>query len=469
MPPSPHLPVSFLVCAAAISLAVVVLSWFYWKAAVRVAFVVFLFEEYIYQLFSPKLQSWGLYFGRELIVWPKDLFLLGAYLRFFFTPKIWMQNVRLQAPVKWIVVLALGVALGGLNSNIPSVILSLAGMKVYLFYLPLVFLVPYLFESVEDAAAELSIYALLGVLVGAMALKQYSISQENLSGFQVRHALPVAITGTFNKPMSLTAFVLFFAALQLGLLIASPLHRLKPALFLSLLVVLASGYVGQFRSVAVGLGVILFVLGLTLIFRRPKTNKGCGFMRWKNPARLSIFIPTVLVALGAAMVLVGTIFWGSRAQAWLGYYDVAPSTGPSSLARAWESAGLQGYGIGSEHPAVEGLRKLAGLPLPKLKAPLFDIEMWQVFGEIGLVGVLVWYGLKCLAIGTSLVAFGRAEKNLPRTLALTMATFQIPYFLLRSEVDGTANFLLFAAWGLALMPLRQEVSPTGRFQRRPAK
>src|SRR5690606_27598222 len=107
---------TLLMIGAVASVVIVLWSFTHWRAAVKVALVTALLEGAI--------RKWAFPQGQELVYFLKDVFLFGAYLKFFLSPDLDVRAYRLRIPAFFIVMLCVVVGLGALNPNIDSVFLS---------------------------------------------------------------------------------------------------------------------------------------------------------------------------------------------------------------------------------------------------------------------------------------------------------------------------------------------------------
>ena len=101
-----------------------IIAWSYsnWRAAVKIAFVAVLLEGAI--------RKWILPQGQELVYFLKDVFLVGAYLKFYFAPDPEMRAYTLRVPGTLILVLCVLVSFSALNPNIGSMLLAAYGVKI---------------------------------------------------------------------------------------------------------------------------------------------------------------------------------------------------------------------------------------------------------------------------------------------------------------------------------------------------
>ena len=210
--------------------ASVVTLWSYsnWRTAVKIALVVALFEGAIRKWLMPGAQ--------ELAYFLKDIFLFGAYLKFMISPDLDVRSYRLNLPVMILCVLGALLFPPALNTNIGSYLLSLYGLKIYLYYIPLVFMMPYLFRNKDEMVRQLTWYSMLAIPICILGVLQFRAgaasplnvyaqsSAEGISGFGFGEK--VRITGTFSYITGHSTFIIFFSTLCIALL-AIPQTRHK--------------------------------------------------------------------------------------------------------------------------------------------------------------------------------------------------------------------------------------------------
>ncbi|MGB3495759.1 MAG: hypothetical protein WBA57_23720, partial [Elainellaceae cyanobacterium] len=60
--------------------------------------------------------------------------------------------------------------------------------------------------------------------------------------------------------------------------------------------------------------------------------------------------------------------------------------------------GIDGYGVGATHQAVNALRNTLGLPSGELIPTGFESEFGRIALELGPIGFLLWYGLRLVLL-----------------------------------------------------------------------
>lgn len=175
--------------------AIVSLSFLNWRRAVKTVLFVVVLEGV--------LRKWVLPQASDMIYFLKDLILLGAYLRYYLSPepkyplKLTFFNIALLMSLGWCIFQVV-------NPNLGSLIVGIFGLKAYLFYVPLMWMLPSLFDSEEELYKFLRAYLLLLIPVSILAIAQFyspASSPINVYGGGVEANAVVdgnpRVTGTF--------------------------------------------------------------------------------------------------------------------------------------------------------------------------------------------------------------------------------------------------------------------------------
>jgi hypothetical protein len=458
------LTLSQLVTAGVLGGSVAVL-WSYanWRAAVKVAFVIALLEGAI--------RKWLLPGGQEMVYFLKDVFLVGAYLKFFLAPDAELRAYRLKLPTTVICVLAATLLPAVLNDNIGSMVLALYGLKIYLFYIPLLFMMPYLFRTEQEMNRQMTWYALIAIPICLLGAAQFAAGASSplnvyaqntgdaVSGFGFGDK--VRITGTFSYITGHLTFIIFFTALSLALL-AQGQTRWKWLLMGGVLPLLAGNAMMNGSRASIYLSGFVLI-GFTLAAVSGKLGSNKSF--------------TSMLLTGVALcVAVGSYFFyeafqniSTRAKTSDdNVYSRAVEHPARALELALSEAGLGGYGIGMAHPATEGMRKALKIPAPKKVAPVYDMEVGQVVAELGPFIAISWYILRLVCVFTVWNAYFACQNVFQKPILLMAGLLNLPYLLMGVVYNHTANMLLFGITGLAFVSLLEPTVkrrfPQGRRQ-----
>lgn len=445
--------------------ALIIIAWSYsnWRMAVKVAFVAVLIEGAI--------RKWILPSGEELVYFLKDVFLFGAYLKFFFSPDPEMRAYRLRVPGGLIFLLCTAVAFSALNPNIGSTLLGFYGLKIYFMYVPMVFMMPYLFRNQQEMLKQMTWYAFLAIPVCMLGFLQYTsdrfsvintfasgMSETGAVGFGVGDR--ARVTGTFSYITGHTTFVIIFFALVLALLSLRE-SRWKPVhLFLVLPLLVGNALMNGARASIVTMAFVAAGFALGALSGRLATSRNF----------LMTLMAGAVLALGGATYFFADalLYWGTRFN-YAGDTMVGRTVDHpmAALSLALKEGGAFGFGIGTAHPATAAIRtKLAILPMKNKVTPL-DNEMGQIMAELGVFGFFGWYGLRLLLVVLAWKSYQLAPPGIIRALCLAILLISGPFLIMSVVYNHTASFFIFALSGFALIPfveptVQRRFAPRGR-------
>ncbi len=458
---------TLLMIGAAASVIIVLWSFTHWRAAVKVALVTALLEGAI--------RKWAFPQGQELVYFLKDVFLFGAYLKFFLSPDLDVRAYRLHLPAFVIVLLCFVVGLGALNPNIDSPILSLFGLKVYFYYLPLIFMMPYLFRTEQEMNRQLTWFALIALPICLLGLLQWQAGPTSLLNvYAQREAMEggasgfgfgmerARITGTFSYITGHTTFVVFFICLCLVLLTVRETRWkwLIAGVVLPLLAV--NALMGGSRA---ALYVVAFVVA------------GMAVPAFAGKIGAGTYFKTILVsAMAAGALMISYLFYDAyfhmsvrTKTAGDTFYERAIEHPYEAMAYAVEKAGFFGYGLGLTHPATSALKNFLGIEGPKQQAVGVEAEIGNVWMEVGLFGFVAWYALRFLLIGLCWCGYVEARSPLQKSIGLAALLLSFPFLTMQLVINHTAAILLFALYGLAYLPRLQPLVRSHARLRQPGR
>lgn len=442
-----RIPVETLVMLGASAVLVITMFTFSnWRAGVKIAFVMVLFEGAIRKWLIPSAQ--------ELAYFAKDMFLIGAYFRFFFSPDMDIRAWRLKVPAGLILLCCALLSFSALNPNIGSILLGLYGIKIYVFYIPLIFMVPYLFKSREDLMNHLFWYAMLATPICLLGVAQFAAP-----GYSALNVMAtgdqgitmgwsdasIRVTGTFSFITGHTTFVCVFFALHLALLLNKMPKWRWVLLASNLPLIVANAFMSGSRSSIFAL-VLIGVAFLAASSLSKLGTGGNGFLMLGGVASVAVVI--VLLFFGHAREQ-WMMRWRSS-DAEVQYRLIHMTTG--SISEGIKAGGFFGLGIGMTHPAVERLRNVLQLQRPKTYAPVFDTEVGQVVVELGIIGWGAWYVMRIALVIQAWTAFNRSRHDELKPVLLACFLVEGIHMYFSVVLNHTANFLFFACSGITLIP-----------------
>jgi hypothetical protein len=436
-----------------LGVGIIYLSMMNWRRAVHAALVVALLEGAIRKWVFPQ--------GSEMVYFFKDIILLGAYLKFFMSPDADVRAMRLRIPGTFIFCVCITLTLfGALNPNIGSVVLAIYGLKIYLFYIPLAFMIPFLFRSEEHMTELLFNYSLFAIPICLLGIAQffagpdsrintYAMSDlagvQNVATFGAGQDARARITGTFSYIGGHNIFVMVFFILSICLFTAVEGKRRLVLLFGNLPLLLTNSLMTGSRGAVFSLLIIGAIIGMTSAVSRIGKTKNSF----------------IYLILAFAVAAGGTVIFFQKA---LDAFETRRKTAGdnvavrmfwhpiASIAAASEVVDFVGFGIGTSHPAALGIRRAFKIDPIEKPAPYYDAELGQVLGELGWPAFLMWYALRFLMLHQCWVAYRKAAPSVFRSLALGFFCYHLLLISSQMVLNHTANIFLCATWGFCLIP-----------------
>lgn len=432
-----------------------------WRHAVMGAMVLVVFEG--------ALRKWVFQEEQQMVYMVKDILLLGAYAGFF-VPRLQRRKRLIEHhPANVPLILLAAVAVLQLaNPALQNLWVGLFGLKAYLLYVPLLYLVPAAFPNVWRFRRFCLGYlamALLPMALGVVqfgsppdsALNRYAWTDELAPGVALfgSDGGQARITGTFSYISGYTAYLTLIVLFALALLVFEREKRLRLGLYGLLALVLANLLMTGSRGPFLVLGAAALALFLLA------AQAGV-----RGAARAALF-------LCVSLPLVAFLAWSAFPEAYREFFervrqndDVAERIWGVVENPVWafDEAGLLGYGIGSTHQAAAFLNSTdsGGAPPPA------EGEWERIILEIGALGfalvllarLLVSYRLwvaLCAAAGTELKPFLVA--------AFLFSLISLPGNLI---FNHTAHLFYWFLAGFALIPAAQDLM-TDQEQRIPTR
>jgi hypothetical protein len=417
-----------------------------WKLSIKIALVLVLYEGAI--------RKWILPQASDLVYFAKDVFLIGAYFRYFTEKRSPLWKRWPPVPVTAIQVCAVIVLLGALNPNIGSVCAALLGAKGYLLYVPLLFVVPALFRNFDELRDNLVWYMLLTIPIGLLGILQFKSDRfsvlntyaggvDAMSVSMITGSGTVRITGTFSYLSGHVVYTCVFFALNVALICTEGIRFRRVLTFVSLPLLVANAFMGGSRAaVAVQVFVALGFLITLLISASGRLRRSLIALSFAGTAiafATTNLFPDALDASMGRMMNSSDSFYGRTVESPISHVNLA-----------YSRVGLIGAGIGTTTPAVSALRSRLNLPPIAFHPGYYDGEMSQVMAELGLMGFGAWYSLRLLVIVSILRAYRTARSSVSKPLALAALLLAAPYFLLSLVLNPVAGVLVWAMCGIGM-------------------
>ncbi len=399
------------------------------------------------------IRKWLLPQYSDYVYVAKDYFLVLTVIGWLLSRD--RESVRLPHGVTALIVLyAIWCAFMTLPASQASLPLALLGVKGYLIYIPLLWLLPEALRDERDVRWMFGGLALLCAVNFLLALAQVSAPAGSVLNAYARQSEYVSVygsdnlvrvTGTFSY---ITGFTVFMMCASL--LIFS--HSIVASrLSVSALVVLVGCFLSFLMSGS-RLPVYTWVL-LTPVIFLVLTRKRLHSVRL-YAAGLAVVV--LMVAIAATRL--GVIFesWTERATTERADAQSRLFGNLTEPLRVAAKVGLVGEGIGFGHQAAYRLLGQDSQVLERTAAYGLENEPGRVMAETGIVGFALHYGLKLILILWGYRVVTRLQGAHQTGLALGAFLVIVALLAFPTAYMSTAGVLFWASAGLLVVAQRLE-------------
>ena len=432
------------------AIAVITLASTNWKLSVKTVLVLVVIEG--------ALRKWALPQASQLIYFLKDFVLIGAYLAYFTGSQ---QKNRLSVKdgtIKGLAYLiAFWCAFEIFNPGLGSPIIGIFGARNYLLYIPLMWLIPSLFQSEEELYKFLRNYLLLLIPVGLLAIAQYFSPPEsplNVYASDMEQQLAVSgdtvrVTGTFSY---LAGYSTYLSVCFTFLL---PLIFRQQNLIWRWLTIVEFSLVAITSFMTGSRGLIIF-LAMSLV----------GYFCLEGFRSFS----TLINSFGKFFfpAIVGFILVVTKFQAAINSFGERASTSDDILPRImtiftepfqfFQYALFSGYGAGATFQANEVIRSTFNLPVGKYIPVYYEGETGRIALELGIIGFFFWYGLKIVLLIAMWKAYRQLKRPFLKQLALSIFLFQTINITSQFVFNHSANlYFWFLSGFIFLLPQLERI------------
>src|SRR5437879_1055664 len=427
------------VLGAALGAALFTLGMRRWREAVPAALLLAVFEGAVRKWVFP---DYG-----QFIYLAKDILLLGAYAGFFLPRVLRHQPCAVRHPVTMPLLLFGIVAVFELaNPLLPNLAIGLFGLKAYLVYAPLLYLVPYAFREPGELRRFLMTFVLLAFVPLTLGIVQFwappdsvlnRYAWEEVGVFTSGDTGKVRITGTFSFISGHTVYLTLIVLIGVALMGVERGRRQRltigAVLALAVANLLMTGSRGPFLALGAAVPALLVLAGFT-------------------PRRLSLARAAVpgVVVLGAVVLAVNAFpdavaAFRERVE---GNEDVPGRVLGIVREPLWAlgEAGVIGYGIGTTHQATVFLGSSGGA------VPPAEGEWERIILEVGPIGFALVLLTRLLVMARTWQAWREKREGDSRALLAVALTFLLVSFPGPIVFNQTAAIFYWFMAGVALVP-----------------
>ena len=400
-----------LIFATVILFVIFYLSCLDWKRSIKTVFLLLVFEGV--------LRKWILPQASDLIYFLKDIVLLGAYTQYYFLSskerKITIKNDFLKL---LICLVAAWCIFQAFNPSLRSPIVGFFGLRGYLFYIPLMWMIPNLFSSEQELFRFLRSHIVLVIPVGLLGIFQfflpgsflnvYAGGEDIVAGFSGMNY--VRITGTFSYISGYTTFLTICFALLIPIFIQEKSRKWQIILAFVMALIIGNSFMTGSRKAIIF--EIIFTIGYFAL------------LLWQQPSLITSYVKRFFMPI----IVSFTIITFAMRPAFNAFVHRATSSDNIegrvvnlfSVTKYLQFKLIDGYGTGATHQAVNSLRNLLHLPYGENIPIGFESEIGRIVLELGPIGFFCWYALRIsLMVAVGLV-FLRLRKVFLKQLALAV-------------------------------------------------
>jgi hypothetical protein len=398
------------------------------------------------------------------VYFAKDFLVAIAYLSFYFAKR--RQQVEM---FKFPFLIPLGIfaslaAVQVFNPNSPNILYGLLGLKLYFYYVPLMFVTYALVHTEADLKKFLTVNIALGSIIAFLGIVQAVVGIDFLNPqvlapelqplgrltrmAPVSGALVPVPTSVFVSGGRFSWYLILVWIVGMGTQGYLLLRRSRRTLpgFLGIGIVTVAAMVSGARSPVVYIGASLLVLSAAFLWGAP--------WRWGQRHRLAKTIRRTLAFGGIALLLMIQFFPQSIGANWSFYSETLSPSGPASelVSRSWDypiknllgafenPRWPYGYGTGTSSLGVQYVSKLLGERTIEMSV---ESGYGTLVVELGVLGLILWviWTLSLLRAGW------RVVRQLKQTVFFPMG-FSILWF---------AFLLLFPFTYMGLAPYQNFV------------
>lgn len=416
----------------------------------------------LFAIFEGAFRKWVAPGSSNYIYFIKDAILIASYMGAILSDR----KVRVLVPEPITILVGFTVVLVGLqvfNLNQGSLITGLFGLKCYLIYLPLMFLLNSVFPTPKDMTRFIMIFVLTAGPIGLLGGLQYFASPESplnvysqeadewgvaTFGDEIKRA---RITGTFSYIAGFSTYLVIIFSFCIAFLTKH--QPFRDRIITGILLALCFGNMLMTGSRSTLVYILINLVTVAWVLRG-------------NLAVAGKHLVTIAAALGVCLLVSQWVFHDAS-DAMRGRLE-----GDDSLIKriGWlslpfeimDDVGTFGLGVGVTHPARVSLERIFDLKEPQ-RGPVIgaEIEALQTMQELGLIGFVIWNGMKIAILYYLWQMTDRLRSPFLKTLGASAVAYHIAHLYLSTVTNHIAGLYFWFFSGFLFLLPRLDVGTSG--------
>jgi hypothetical protein len=424
-------------------------------------------------VYEGALRKWVFPGFQAEIFFVKDLILVGAYVIFLSSRPPPGVHLKVMATLKLLLIVSLVYFSFELaNPNSPSMLVSVVGLKNYLLYVPIAFLVPYMFTSSEDLEHKLRKYALLMSPCVALGLVQFALPPTHwLNGYLSWDGDALLMGAAFGVANERIRSVGTFSYIS------------GYTAFLTVMFYLVAGLVAKNRWKISGNAWLLAYLVLTVAAMFTTGSRGpiwgliatwpLALIVWGRAGLLSMNTAGRMILAAAAIWILAQFLAADAFDAYAYRAEQATDSISRLLAplnQIWgalQTSGPIGTGMGSSSGSALSIMGTSDFWWLN---NLFEVESARVLEETGIVGFILVYAIRVWLLVKAISLGVRFRNPLYIGLSGVMACLFLQNLVLGLVVNNaTVGIYHWFAAGLLFAMYRLQVAESARTLEQPLR
>ncbi|MBI1857509.1 MAG: hypothetical protein HYR97_00085 [Candidatus Melainabacteria bacterium] len=398
---------------------VVVVSYIFWKQSIFFLMIWIVFAGVIRKWILPQMSDVVFFFGHFILT--------GIYIRYFYQKFTTRDSLIIKHPInKFLFVMLVWSLICAINPQLKSVIVSVLGLVIYFYYVPIIYILPQVINSKEQLIHYLKVFSVISVVPLTLGIIQFlSPYDSSINQYVGGELEALAFVGEYVRVSSTFSYISGYAS-YLNILVLIVVYLLslrilsvKFTVFLNVVFMLGminlfmTGSRGPFYHTLISIVVYLALAGFI------------------NRKFILKYLPRLIAVVALSFGVINFTYIGK--EAFVSFSSRGQEDIPMRISRTFttpfthiKDIGIYGYGLGSTY---QGVANILGEQYFKEEiTTTIEDEPFRIMWETGLFGFIIAYVLRFLLMFYFWLMMKRLKDPTFRPLALMCILFQTQFF-----------------------------------------